>query len=38
MRTLVVPDGEAWLIGANVQVRGNVRTVNGTIGMRPGSS
>jgi uncharacterized protein YjdB len=35
---LVVPDGERWLIGPNVQVRGNVRTVNGTVAMRPGSS
>jgi uncharacterized protein YjdB len=35
---LVVPDGEKWLIGANVQVRGNVRTVNGTVAMRAGST
>ncbi|CAN5694309.1 hypothetical protein BH23GEM6_BH23GEM6_18040 [soil metagenome] len=35
---VVVPDGERWLIGANVQIAGNLRTVNGTIAMRPGSS
>jgi hypothetical protein len=35
---VVVPDGEAWLIGANVRVRGNVRTVNGIIALRSGSS
>jgi hypothetical protein len=34
---VVVPDGEAWLIGPNVEVRGHVRTSNGTIAMRPGS-
>ncbi|MGH7549158.1 MAG: hypothetical protein ACREK3_00185 [Gemmatimonadota bacterium] len=35
---VVVPDGEAWLIGPNVQIEGNLRTVGGTIAMRPGSS
>ncbi|MDQ3606921.1 MAG: Ig-like domain-containing protein, partial [Gemmatimonadota bacterium] len=34
---VVVPDGEAWLIGANVKVQGNVRTVNGIVALRPGS-
>jgi PKD repeat protein len=35
---VVVPDGQKWLIGRNVQIRGNLRTVGGTIAMRPGSS
>jgi hypothetical protein len=35
---VVVPDGQRWLIGPNVQVRGNVRTHSGTIAMRPGST
>ena len=35
---LVVPDGQTWLIGRNVQIAGNLRTVGGTIAMRPGSS
>jgi hypothetical protein len=35
---VVVPPGERWLIGPNVEVRGNVRTVDGTIAMRPGSN
>ncbi len=35
---VVVPDGQRWLIGRNVQIAGNLRTVNGTIAMRPGSS
>jgi hypothetical protein len=35
---VVVPDGEAWLIGPRVRIEGNLRTVSGTIAMRPGSS
>jgi hypothetical protein len=35
---VVVPDGETWLIGANVKIAGNLRTNGGTIAMRPGSS
>jgi hypothetical protein len=35
---VVVPDGQRWLIGRNVQIRGNLRTVAGVIAMRPGSS
>lgn len=35
---VVVPDGETWLIGPGVQIAGNLRTVGGTIAMRPGSS
>jgi hypothetical protein len=35
---VVVPDGETWLIGANVKIAGNLRTHGGTIAMRPGSS
>ncbi|MBA2670099.1 MAG: Ig domain-containing protein [Gemmatimonadetes bacterium] len=35
---VVVPDGEAWLIGQNVKVQGNVRTVNGIVALRPGST
>jgi hypothetical protein len=35
---VVVPDGERWLIGSGVQIAGNLRTVGGTIAMRPGSS
>ncbi|MGH7559305.1 MAG: hypothetical protein ACREMD_16280 [Gemmatimonadota bacterium] len=35
---VVVPDGQAWLIGPNVEIEGNLRTVGGTIAMRPGSS
>jgi uncharacterized protein YjdB len=35
---VVVPAGQKWLIGANVQIAGNLRTTNGTIAMRPGSS
>jgi hypothetical protein len=35
---VVVPDGETWLIGANVRIAGNLRTNGGTIAMRPGSS
>jgi PKD repeat protein len=35
---LVVPDGQTWLIGRNVQIAGNLRTVGGTIAMRPGST
>jgi hypothetical protein len=33
-----VPDGQKWLIGAGVQIAGNLRTVGGTIALRPGSS
>jgi hypothetical protein len=36
---VVVPDNQKWLIGANVVINnGNLRTVNGTIAMRAGSS
>ncbi len=35
---VIVPDGEKWLIGANVRISGNLRTDGGTIAMRPGSS
>jgi hypothetical protein len=35
---VVVPDGETWLIGANVKIAGNLLTHGGTIAMRPGSS
>jgi hypothetical protein len=35
---LVVPAGETWLVGPNVEIAGNLRTVDGTIAMRPGSS
>src|SRR5690606_29994147 len=35
---VVVPVGEKWLIGPNVRIAGNLRTLGGTIGMRPGSS
>jgi hypothetical protein len=33
---VVVPEGETWLFGANVEVAGNV-VVHGTLAMRPGS-
>lgn len=35
---VMVPSGERWLIGAAVRIAGNLRTVGGTIAMRPGSS
>ena len=35
---VVVPDGETWLVGRRVEIAGNLRTVGGTIAMRPGSS
>ena len=35
---VVVPAGESWLIGAGVEITGNLRTVGGTIAMRPGST
>lgn len=35
---VVVPEGERWLVGQGVQIQGNLRTVGGTIAMRPGSS
>lgn len=35
---VIVPDGQRWLIGPNVEIAGNLRTTGGTIGMRSGSS
>jgi hypothetical protein len=35
---VVVPDGETWLIGQGVRIEGNLRTVGGTIAMRPGGT
>jgi hypothetical protein len=35
---LVIPAGQRWLIGKNVQVAGNVLVEDAVMGMRPGSS